>query len=106
MVGDNFTTDEAYLVNCDDDLDGISTFNLEDTIPQITGNTVGAVSITFFVTLEDAQANVNALTNTESYNNTVPELQIMYGRAEHVGGWQHGRVVFTRIRQHCPVNAW
>ncbi len=101
LVGDNFTTDDAFLTKCDNDLDGISTFNLQDAISQITTDT--GITITFFETIEDAQANTNAIANTASYTNTVPDLQIVYARAEHASGCLNIQQLYLLVSGIEPV---
>ena len=66
------------LIQCDDDIaDGLSIFNLNEAIPQITGGAADVV-VSFHINMADAQAGVSAL-NPNGYNNNV-NGQIVYVR--------------------------
>jgi gliding motility-associated-like protein len=58
------------LIQCDDDNDGISTFNLTklDNIIKINNPNLGIV--TYFLSQSDANTNTNALTNASQFLNT------------------------------------
>ncbi len=74
------TANDATLVQCDNSpIDGFSSFNLNEAIPQITGGAAG-VSVAFFLTMTDAQNNVMAV-NAANFTNTV-NPQILYARVQ------------------------
>ena len=67
------------LKQCDDNIDGISRFNLEEVIGKITTNTVNE-TITFHETLTEATLGNNPISNTTSYPNTTPSTDIIWAR--------------------------
>jgi gliding motility-associated-like protein len=68
---------------CDDDNDGFSTFNLEDTEPEIIGlQSASALSISYHITMADAEVGLNGLPN--SYTNSVAGNQTIYIRVENI----------------------
>jgi hypothetical protein len=67
------------LKQCDDDIDGFSVFNLEEAITKITANASNE-TIVFFKTIADAQSNINLISNTTSYTNTVVSNDVVYVR--------------------------
>src|SRR5690606_34426395 len=74
----------APLTYCDLNNDGFGEFNLDATRVLIAGNPLPANSlITFHETQGDADANVNAISNTAAYVNKVKNQQTIYeiGRA-------------------------
>lgn len=70
------------LKQCDDDVDGFTTFNLEEAIPKITTNASNE-TIVFFKTVADAQNNTNPISNTTTYTNTVVSNDIVYARVSN-----------------------
>ncbi|MEB3344447.1 T9SS type B sorting domain-containing protein [Aquimarina gracilis] len=62
---------DAYL----DTNDGITLFNLNEAIDQITGNTPNR-SIQFFEDLSSANSGTGVITNTNNYQNTIPNQQL------------------------------
>ena len=66
---------------CDDDQDGITTFNLNDVESDVIDiRPFDNFSSAFYETLEDAENNLNQITNTTNYNNTTPFFQTIYYR--------------------------
>ncbi|WP_339886269.1 T9SS type B sorting domain-containing protein [Polaribacter vadi] len=63
------------LVECDEDFDGISTFNLFSITNQITNPILNEV-LTFYKNLNDANNNLNPIINPENYTNTTPDEEI------------------------------
>ncbi len=59
------------LVECDDDLDGISIFNLFSIQDKISNPNFG-LTFGFYKTQTDAEQNRNKITNPENYTNTNP----------------------------------
>ncbi|WP_073355656.1 T9SS type B sorting domain-containing protein [Flavobacterium xanthum] len=70
------------LKQCDDDIDGISIFNLEEVIPKITGNAANE-NITFFANQFDAQNNTNPITNPTNYTNQSISNDVVYARVSN-----------------------
>ncbi|WP_339625081.1 choice-of-anchor L domain-containing protein [uncultured Winogradskyella sp.] len=73
-VGENST-----LVECDSNLDGLTTYNLFDAENDLLSSDTSAAITSFFLTEADALANSNAIPNTTSFNNTIPS-QTVYAR--------------------------
>lgn len=71
----------AFLEACDNDLDGSAVFLLDGAIPQINSN--NNVSISFYVSPEDAEIGVNPLGNEFSTSITP---QTVYVRVENENG--------------------
>lgn len=69
----------TLLVQCDTDNDGLSGFNLNRSISDITADNQNLSVTDFFLTLADAEANVNAIANPTAFFNTVPN-QIIYAQ--------------------------
>lgn len=67
------------LVECDDDLDGISIFNLFSIRDKISNPDLN-VTLSFFNSQSNAIQNVNPITNPENYTNTSP-TETIYVRA-------------------------
>jgi len=63
------------LVECDDDSDGISIFNLFSITNQITNPNLNEV-LTFYKNFDDASNNQNPINNPENYTNTIPNEEI------------------------------
>ncbi|WP_452222983.1 choice-of-anchor L domain-containing protein [Lacinutrix chionoecetis] len=61
---------------CDDNSnDGFETFSLDDTTQEIIANSTDTLSVTYYLTLEDAQNEVNAIQG-DAFTNTVNPQQI------------------------------
>ena len=63
------------LVQCDDDMDGISVFDLTDIAEKVTIPT-SIQSLIFYETLTDAQQDINSISNPNSYTNSVPNQEV------------------------------
>lgn len=77
--------DVVTLRQCDDDIDGISLFNLNEVVSEIS-NTVNDVEISFFESLSDAQNNLEMITNTTQYQNEVVTTDTIWARVENQSG--------------------
>lgn len=66
---------QQELIQCDDNGDGISVFNLENIKAKITNPDLEEQFI-FYETIEDAEQNINPITNPQSYTNLVPNQEI------------------------------
>jgi gliding motility-associated-like protein len=58
------------LVNCDDDSDGITSFNLTKLNALITGGNSALNGVTYYENLLDAQSHTNPILNPNNYINT------------------------------------
>ncbi len=64
---------------CDDDFDGISTFNLHNAEADIlNGRSPAQYEITFYETQNDALNQTNPIANPSAYTNTNPNTQTVY----------------------------
>lgn len=67
------------LTQCDDNTDGISLFNLEEVIGEITTNAINE-TITFHETLTDATLGNSPISNTTNYLNATPSTDTVWAR--------------------------
>ena len=72
------TTQPTPWLICDNNDDGLTILNLEDKIPEIVASTTG-ISIEFFTSEEDANANMNAITDRLAFETAT---QTIYVRVE------------------------
>ncbi|MFK7748458.1 MAG: L-type lectin-domain containing protein, partial [Kordia sp.] len=72
------------LEYCDTDNDGIGVFDIQSTENQITGGMQTDIVVTYYETLENAENDVNEITNTTAYSNINPETQTIHVRVENV----------------------
>lgn len=63
-------TSPATLIQCDDNNDGIATFNLNKLDSVITNNNSNLSVVSYFLTLDDAQNDNNEIVNPQSFQNT------------------------------------
>lgn len=75
----------AQLNQCDDDNDGVTTFNLNQVIDEIISN-LNTNTITFYENLTGAENATNSITNLTTYQNTTPSIQTIYARLENTEG--------------------
>lgn len=71
------------LKQCDDDLDGFSSFNLNEAINKITANAVNE-TITFHEFQTEAASRINPIINTTAYTNQNASLDVIWARVENV----------------------
>ena len=72
------------LQTCDDDLDGIMTFDLEQQTSIVLGSQIASdFIVTYHKTQADADANSNSLASP--FTNTVPNQQPIFVRVEEIG---------------------
>ncbi|PQJ17185.1 T9SS type B sorting domain-containing protein [Nonlabens tegetincola] len=73
------------LLQCDDDTDGISLFNLNEAAPSITPDLI-TNTITYFTSAVDAAANTNAIVNPINYQNSTASSDTIYARVSNTNG--------------------
>jgi gliding motility-associated-like protein len=73
------------LVQCDDDGDGISIFDLTKAEPIIKNNDSNLVKVVYFNSLAEAQGETNPISNPSTYSNTVPN-QVLHARVTNAFG--------------------
>ncbi len=71
------------LTQCDDDIDGIANFNLEEANAQLSSE-VPAPTITYFLTENEAINNTNPITNTTAFSNSTSST--VWARVENTLG--------------------
>jgi gliding motility-associated-like protein len=70
---------------CDDNYDGIAIFDLTTRINQVLGSINPAThAVTFYTSLINAQAPLNAIVNITNYQNTAPNTQTIWVRVENI----------------------
>lgn len=73
------------LKQCDDDLDGLSPFNLNEVIPKITSSPT-TETIAFFASQWDAENNTSPITNPTTYINPSVSSDTVWARVENTNG--------------------
>ncbi|UJH90898.1 T9SS type B sorting domain-containing protein [Antarcticibacterium sp. 1MA-6-2] len=73
------------LIQCDDDLDGFSSFNLDEVISKITTNAENE-TVSFFESQIDAESNVNPINMGEVYINKTVSRDLVWARVENFNG--------------------
>lgn len=66
------------LIQCDEDNDGITTYNLDLAYPLVTNNDT-SLYVKYFLSLGDAQTGSNPIVNSTSFHNSAPG-QIIYAQ--------------------------
>lgn len=70
------------LLQCDDDTDGITVFNLTKVNDIVKNNVSAILNKGFYESLSDAQTKINPILNPEKYTNKTPD-QIVFARIEN-----------------------
>jgi len=73
------------LIECDEDLDGLTTYNLFAAEQEVTNADPSLYISNFFNSQNDAIQNVNPITNRTSYQNSIPQ-EIVFARVENQYG--------------------
>lgn len=73
--------EDQWINACEQDEDGFENFDLTSIIATILQG-VSGLDLTFHESLFDAQNNNNPITDTENYQNTTPNFQIIYIRIQ------------------------
>ncbi|WP_431134831.1 choice-of-anchor L domain-containing protein [Psychroserpens mesophilus] len=79
---DNPVVFDTVLIECDQNQDGLTQYNLFDTEETVTNSDNSIFIEDFFLTETEALQNVNAILNADSFENTTP-FQIVYARVEN-----------------------
>jgi hypothetical protein len=69
--------DSVTLTQCDDNQDGISTFDLLTALPLLSSNN-SSETFVFYPTQLDAENNTNAITNVSNYTNSNPTTETLW----------------------------
>ncbi len=75
----------ATLKQCDDNLDGISTFNLNEAKALLTPNPVG-LTFSYHQTQQQAASNTNAIANPSQYTNQTVSNDLVFVRIANANG--------------------
>lgn len=80
----NPVVNNANFVNCDDDNDGISVFNLTNAVSAITLGDATLHAVGYYTSNTDAQNEVNVIPNPTNFSNAVTNT--VYVRIENANG--------------------
>lgn len=72
------------LIQCDDNNDGLTTFNLELANPVIT-NSNDTYSVTYYENYTDAENDLDRVPSSTAYNNSIPNQEV-YARVQNEFG--------------------
>ncbi|WP_298898960.1 choice-of-anchor L domain-containing protein [uncultured Psychroserpens sp.] len=70
---------DSVLIECDQNQDGLTFYNLFDAEPLVTSNDSSIFISDFFLTENDAEQNMNAIVGANTFENTIP-FQTVYAR--------------------------
>ena len=87
------------IIICDPDQDGFSIIDLDAKISEIVPSQTG-LTIGFFTTIEDLDANTNPITNLTAYN---ADTQTIFVRIESVATTCYATVIFEVLVNTLPV---
>nr|WP_321225547.1 choice-of-anchor L domain-containing protein [uncultured Psychroserpens sp.] len=76
---DNPIVFDSVLVECDQNQDGLTFYNLFSSENSVTNNDQSIFIANFFLTENDAENDINAIANYNNFENTIP-LQTVYAR--------------------------
>ena len=76
---------DTILIECDQNQDGITFYNLNAAIPDITNNDNAIAVTNFFLTENDAINEVNEITTADNFQNSVA-FQTVFARVENQNG--------------------
>lgn len=75
----------TYIDACDQDYDGFAVFNLTTVENQFTAGLTG-VTVSYHLTLTDANSAINPIANPSSFPNTIAQVQPVFIRVENTSG--------------------
>ena len=70
---------DSVLIECDQNQDGLTFYNLYDAEPDVTNNDSSVFITDFFLNATDAETNTNAIVGANNFQNTNP-FQTVYAR--------------------------
>ena len=73
----------SSIIQCDINLDGLTTYNLFDVVEDITNSDTSLNVTNFFLNITDATQNINEITDANSFENSIA-LQTVYARVENM----------------------
>ncbi|WCO00348.1 T9SS type B sorting domain-containing protein [Psychroserpens ponticola] len=76
---------DSVLIECDQDQDGITLYNLYDAEGDITNNDNSIFLVNFYLSENDALQNTNAIINPTNFENSIP-FQTVYARVQNFYG--------------------
>ena len=88
------------LVQCDDNGDGVSIFNLTKVDAQIKNNNSSLSPVVYYETLAEAKASLNPITNSSSYVNK-SQNQILYAKVTN----SYGCINYAELTLQISNNA-
>lgn len=98
---------DASLIQCDDDTDGITTFNLTKVDNIVKNSASGILNKGYYESLTDAQAKTNPILNPEKYTNKVPDQNIFARIENQFGCFKTAEVTLkvsnTTIPDQTPI---
>lgn len=93
------------METCDDDNDGIGTFDLTANNNEILGGqSPTSFGVSYYRTQLDAEAGTNAINNATGYTNTVPYAESIYARVGNMGNPDcYNTVSFALMVHDSPI---
>ena len=98
---DCFSSFDAEIVKCDENLDGFEVFDLTVAFSNCTDPST--FNLTYHMSLMDAETGVNALPNPETYTNT-SSPETIYVRAELLSNGNYEIFELNLILEDCGLN--
>ncbi len=80
--GPNVNMATQQINACEEDDDGIENFDLTSVIADVLQGATG-VTVTFHISMDDANNDVNPIADPTNFQNTTPDLQVVYIRVEN-----------------------
>jgi gliding motility-associated-like protein len=91
---------DTTLLQCDDNSDGITIFDLTRVDALVKNNTSGLNNIVYYESLADAQAQLNPIINTTNYQNKIAN-QIVFARTTN----SYGCVNYAKVTLQISNNS-
>jgi len=92
------------LSQCDDDVDGFSSFNLNEVANEISTNAANE-TISFYETQTEAENSTNTIINTTAYTNQVVSSDTVWARIENTNGcYRAAQVNLLVSTTQIPLN--
>lgn len=76
---------DTTLFQCDNDTDGFTTFDLTLIETNLNNSNSNVENITYFKSISDAQNNLNPISNTSNYTNSIPN-EVLYIKLKTIFG--------------------